>query len=78
MWAMAPVVWTEERIVDALQRWVAAGGDSRIASYKVWTRGRADAPADVTIARVFGGWRNALRAAELEPSAHAGIDPDRS
>jgi hypothetical protein len=54
MCGVAPVVWTEERIVDALQRWMAVGGDSRIVTYKAWTRGRENAPADVTIAKVFG------------------------
>lgn len=70
---MGSTRWPPERIVEALPAWMEHGGDGRVATYKTWTRGRADAPADVTIAKVFGSWREALRAAGLEPIRGAGL-----
>ena len=57
-----------------IREWAAEGGDMRISSYREWKRGR-DAPADVTIAKLFGGWRSLVRAAGFEPVARPGPDP---
>jgi len=59
-----------------LREWGAEGGDMRISSDPEWKRGR-EAPADVTIAKLFGSWRNALRAAGFEPVNRPGPDARR-
>lgn len=55
---MGRATWTRERVIDVLREWAAEGGDMRILSYREWKRGR-EAPADVTIARLFGSGRGA-------------------
>jgi hypothetical protein len=70
LWHDVPVPparsWTRERIIDALQEWMANGGDGRVAGYHDYLRDH-DAPADTTITRAFGGCREALIAAGIEP-----------
>jgi hypothetical protein len=61
---MAHARWTREDVVEVIREWAAGGGDMRINSYWEWKRGR-EALADVTIARLFGSWRELVRAAGL-------------
>jgi len=70
---MANVRWTRERVVEVLRDWAAEGGDMRISSYKAWAR-EHEAPADVTITRLFGSWREFVRAAGYEPVGRPGFD----
>lgn len=59
-------MWTREAMIEVVQTWAAEGGDMRLVSYLEWKRGRS-APADVTIARIFGSWRELIEVAGFEP-----------
>ena len=57
-------VWSQEKIVEAIQKWGAEHGDSPRATDFV---GKPDYPALTTVIRYFGSWNHAIEAAGYEP-----------
>ena len=58
--------YTDAAILDALRRWIAAGGDGRAASYSRAASGTG-APSYNTVFHRFGSWRAALAAIGERP-----------
>jgi hypothetical protein len=57
--------YTRERIIGEIQRWVREHG--RAPSYGDWVPAPPGLPSPSTVAKYFGGWERAIRAAGEEP-----------
>lgn len=62
----APMIWTPEKVVEAMRAWAAEHG--RSPSAEAWTRVGPGHPCTKTVVTRFGSWRAGLRAAGLEPN----------
>lgn len=62
--------WTRERIIEAIQHWVAEHGSP--PTQRDWARSGPDHPADGTLPRVFGSRAAAIRAAGFEAYTRGG------
>jgi hypothetical protein len=58
-------IWDDAEIVASLQDWATVNG--RSPKCTDWARASWDRPGALTVRRRFGGWRKALRRADLKP-----------
>ena len=70
-WKSQKAVWTQEIIIERLQRWAAIHGNGEPPRVKDWTRttvlGGLTYPTVGAAQKHFGSWKGAVKAAGLEP-----------
>jgi hypothetical protein len=60
-----PTVWTRERIIEAIQTWVAQHGS--VPSSESWIVAGENRPTCNTVRNAFGSWSAGIRAAGFTP-----------